>query len=456
MNKINFSIDYYQVLQDDDYKMILECYVVSDGSNRHNTFFDIETIKKAYPTLANIPLICLWDGYDFKEHARDDMAFKNQKFVGLVPETNRGEILEYQNKMWQKVDVIIWKAYNPEMAQRLAYNKDTAISMEIDVLDSYERPDGLLEITDFKYCGICLLGKQYTPAIPSAHVNVVKFSEYVNDIDEFKKILIQYSTRKEVEKQVDFSTLMGLFEKQLEDDKLILHGCDKKYVYGLSLDGKMFSLKYGDVKEPKIDFSTKKEVFATVQYAEIKADTTDNVYAIDLIAKKYAELSEEMKKKVEAEKSKKTEDSKDDPKDSKTEDKKEDSKFSDKEKEELQEKFAEIEAENKELKKYKEDKEKEDKQEKANKLYAEHDGYLTADDIVEFDKKLFSCEFSDFEAQVSHKVLSKYKLNQLKNSENNKNKNDIDITALFSKDSIKNNNKSNANSLNSILDSIAI
>lgn len=202
-DRIQIPVDYYKVLQENKYIMILEAYIMSDGSNLNNTYFDIESIKEAYPTLANIPILCLWDGWDFKEHARDDYAFSQQKFVGNVPETNHGEIIEYQGKNFQKANILIWKAYVPEVAERLSKNamsgKETKISVEIDPIEKETLPNGVINIKKFSYCGICLLGQNYKAAIPGAHLDVIKYSddsEYKEVTDYYNKVY--FSLNKEV------------------------------------------------------------------------------------------------------------------------------------------------------------------------------------------------------------------------------------------------------------------
>ena len=122
MNNMLFSIDYYNVLKEDDSVMILEGWIVSEGSNRNNTYFPLDAIKDAYLSVLNKPILCIFDGFDFKEHARNNVTARNIQRIGTVPESSNGEIVERDGKNWQKIDVIIWKPYNQEIINRLKTN----------------------------------------------------------------------------------------------------------------------------------------------------------------------------------------------------------------------------------------------------------------------------------------------------------------------------------------------
>lgn len=191
MSKMNFAIDYFEIVQNDKYVMILDCYVVSDGANRHNTFFSLDVINEAYPTIANKPLLALFDGYDFKEHSRNNFDKDQERLIGVVPESNHGSIVQKNGKNWQKVKVIIWKSYNPKLVSRVVFNESTKISMEIDILQSHEREDGLVEIDKYVYLGICLLGQNYMEAVPGAKVDIFKYSYDTQPINNMYFSLVE-------------------------------------------------------------------------------------------------------------------------------------------------------------------------------------------------------------------------------------------------------------------------
>ena len=150
-DKMQFSISHYDVLLDDPYIMLLDTYIVSEGENRNGSYFSLEAIENAIPTSPNKPMICIWDNTDFKGHANNPLEFKKQDIVGAIPETSNIEIVELEGKKFIKATSLIWKAYMPHVAEKLAKNEVTDISMEIMAEDTEMREDGLLDIKKFRF-----------------------------------------------------------------------------------------------------------------------------------------------------------------------------------------------------------------------------------------------------------------------------------------------------------------
>lgn len=178
--KMNFSVDHYNILTQDDTAMVLECYIVHSGENRKGTSFTLEGIKNAIPSLANKPLLILWDygKNDFTDHgeySRDKLTF-----IGNIPESNNAEIVEYQGKEFLKARCIIWKQYHPDVVERFTNDDAAKISMEIDVSKYYTDDEtGIIYIEEFIFTGICLLGSasKYREGIEGAHIQVINFTD---------------------------------------------------------------------------------------------------------------------------------------------------------------------------------------------------------------------------------------------------------------------------------------
>ena len=199
MNEVlSFSIDYYKVLEDDPYITLLELYVVSEGSNRHDTYFDLSSIEDAIPSLPNKPLLAIWDSSsnDVKEHARNKIDFEKQDCVGNIPESLDAQIVDYKEKKFLKCKACVWKHYNPKISELLRNNTNTKISMEIELLESYKDVnDGFMHITKFRFMGITLLGMKYLEAIPNANAKIIKYStaDYSDMVNNTNKQLSQFS-----------------------------------------------------------------------------------------------------------------------------------------------------------------------------------------------------------------------------------------------------------------------
>ena len=67
------------------------------------------------------------------------------------------------------VDIVVWKNYFPQFFNVMAENTEngvkTTISMEIsaNMKTAEKMEDGTLDIKDFEFCGICLLGADVKP-----------------------------------------------------------------------------------------------------------------------------------------------------------------------------------------------------------------------------------------------------------------------------------------------------
>ncbi len=193
---LSFSIDYYKILEEDDLITLIQLKPVITGGNRHNTHFSLEAIKNAEPTLYNKPVICLWNKNtsDFVEHARNAKQKEMQDCVGCIPETNKSELIEEDDKTAQYINAAIWKYYFPNIALKLKNNTTTKLSMEISVEKSHKRDDGLLEIDEYKYVGFTLLGANMLEAIPGATAKIIKYSttDYSDMVNSTNKQLSQF------------------------------------------------------------------------------------------------------------------------------------------------------------------------------------------------------------------------------------------------------------------------
>ena len=173
MNKIlNFEVQNYNVREANDSYAIVRAYVVSVGKNNNQTNFEKENIEKAIPSILNVPLIGIYSPIreDFKSHAHNEGEKKQTYAVGVVPESANPHLEVAENgREYLVVDMVVWKNYFPQFFDRMARNeedgKKTTISMEIsaNMKTAKKMEDGALDIIDFQFCGICVLGKDVKP-----------------------------------------------------------------------------------------------------------------------------------------------------------------------------------------------------------------------------------------------------------------------------------------------------
>ena len=187
-NKMLFSIDNIELLEEnpDSRFSILSLDFFASGNNLHNTYVSEETLRKTASTIKNCPLVWKYDGL------RNDIGTHDIEEIpcGTVPE--EAEIFEKKlpdGRIMLSVKAFVWKHYSGKLLDFFKRDGDKPISVEIEVLDFEELEDEIIELCDYKFQAITVLGSKIEPAIPLAHATVLKFAEeYKRDYElEFSK-----------------------------------------------------------------------------------------------------------------------------------------------------------------------------------------------------------------------------------------------------------------------------
>ena len=183
-----FSIDNIELLEEnpDSRFSILSLDFFASGNNLHNTYVSEETLRRTASTIKNCPLVWKYDGLrnDIGTHSPQENP------GGFVP--NDAEIFEKKmsdGRIMLSVKAFVWKHYSGKLLEFFKRDGDKPISVEIEVLDFEELEDEIIELCDYKFQAITVLGSKIEPAIPLAHATVLKFAEeYKRDYElEFSK-----------------------------------------------------------------------------------------------------------------------------------------------------------------------------------------------------------------------------------------------------------------------------
>lgn len=173
--------------------------VCHTGENLNQSKFSRESLEKALHTLEGIPLVGEYkesEG-DFGGHGgKIEISDEGFKFIettkpyGFIPMgelanirfetiTDRDGINE---KEWLIADAYVWYKRYPEV-DRLFDGKNNQ-SMEIIVKDYAYGDDGIVDITDFSFNAVCILGEEVAPAMSGA-----KIQSYADFKAEFKLMM---------------------------------------------------------------------------------------------------------------------------------------------------------------------------------------------------------------------------------------------------------------------------
>ena len=191
-----FTINNVELLKEDpDSRFsILSLDFFASGNNLHDTYVSEETLKRTAPSIKNCPLVWKYDSL------RDDIGAHDieETPCGFIPEI--AEIIEKNlsdGRIMLSVKAYVWKYYSGQILDFFKRDGDKPISVEIEVFDFEEIDDDIVELKDYKFQAITVLGSKVEPAIPLAHAKVLQFAkDYKRDYD------LEFSRKYE---SIDFS-----------------------------------------------------------------------------------------------------------------------------------------------------------------------------------------------------------------------------------------------------------
>lgn len=155
------------------------------GINRNNSKISETTMAKALPSFMNKPILAEIKDGDFGSHAMEYVEDNNGNFfvryieraVGIVPESCNAH-LEYdkeKDKMYTIVDGYIFNYYGNETAEILKKKNGTKVSVEIEVNEfEWSQDDNCLEILDFTFSGVTLLGEDIAEGMEGSRLDLNK------------------------------------------------------------------------------------------------------------------------------------------------------------------------------------------------------------------------------------------------------------------------------------------
>jgi hypothetical protein len=202
LKRLSFAIENAEMIQEnpDSNFAILSLDFFASGDNLHDLYVSEETLLRTANTIKNCPLVWIYD------EVLDDIYTHDPAEVpcGFVPESSEvtPKKLEDGRTMLSAI-AYVWKRYTGPLLN--IFKRDGGkkpVSVEMSVYETGQRDDGQIELLDFRYEGITVLGSYVTPAIPSAMATVLSF-EYQEDLEkEFSltEIIIPSDVKRSVEK----------------------------------------------------------------------------------------------------------------------------------------------------------------------------------------------------------------------------------------------------------------
>ena len=218
MDKMKLPCVFGEIASTEEDKRFAKCVikVQHDKANLNDSYFDKKDMENcAAKSLRLTPIlgsvVYAEDSEEYKLNGHDmeyrivqneegyDLKISHvERIYGYVPHDAEisFEYDEDEDKTFLVTEGYLWKNYMDELEEILnRKDGETEVSMEISVNDSFEREDGLIQITDYTFEGITMLG--VPPAMKGANLQL--FSEdVVSKLKLDMEDLIQaYSLEKE-------------------------------------------------------------------------------------------------------------------------------------------------------------------------------------------------------------------------------------------------------------------
>ena len=248
--------------------------IMHEGTNRNNTHFSLESIKKAEETIKNRPLL----GYierddegeakDFTDHRRVFKITKDgisvyylEQPLGVFPESCNPRYEDIGGVTHFVADCYIWENYSNEA---LSLIEDTdgekQVSMEIYLNESEELDNGVTDITDFTFMAVTILGDDVIQGMNgTCGLELFSSNEEDTNLEEFTKdITTKIKEIERGESKMD-KEIFGLGANELA--RLVVESLNKHTYTEMCWGEEMEFHKYGFV-----DLDTEESVVITRDY----------------------------------------------------------------------------------------------------------------------------------------------------------------------------------------------
>ena len=163
--------------------------------------FNEQTIVKALPSLANVPLVTLYkeeldDFGDHELYKDENGQYRCNTYpIGTIPESANQWVERVTNEEGKEVmylcsDALLWKRQHKEFS-KLIEMEEMSVSMEVQITKGKFSIDKVLEVDDFFFTAITVLGENSTPAFHDATIRTfteqVEYQEMMSELKEYMK-----------------------------------------------------------------------------------------------------------------------------------------------------------------------------------------------------------------------------------------------------------------------------
>lgn len=222
----------------DSYKTKCDVTIMYTGVNYYGERYTLEAIHKALPTLKNTPIVGVFSFVtkDFNDHVPrvEINGYSTHETIvyGHVPESAEvvlqdKEIIKHDGTqaIVQEVTVkncILHTGIYGELKELIDNSKSQ--SMEVVWLDTKHNEEGIIDVLDFKFKALCILGDNITPVYENGNVSVVKELTYSSKEADVKRTIEKvekYIKEMNLEDNKEFTDkIYSIYESNKEENNL--------------------------------------------------------------------------------------------------------------------------------------------------------------------------------------------------------------------------------------------
>ena len=159
--------------------------IVHSGLTAKGFYFTEDSLYSAAHTLCNVPILAKFSketqdamGHEYSikrsKVGREHYLHFEEVPIGVIPESSEIDITYEDDKLFMYATGLIWERYANEMKYVLQRDEEKSISMEIVVMESESRKDGTIEVKEFGFSGITILGESYVPGVTGAVIKILQ------------------------------------------------------------------------------------------------------------------------------------------------------------------------------------------------------------------------------------------------------------------------------------------
>lgn len=186
---LNFEVEDANIIEENPDSQFATAKVLafSSGESRNDTYCSEEVLQSTAPSIYNKPILYninnIFD--DFNSHIDPSKSL----IAGFVVPDSAEFVRLPDNRLSLSVLIKLWKRYSPKAME--IFKRDGGkkkVSVEVDLIDSEEQPNGFLNMKNFVYSGICILGDLVTEASPGAQLEMMSFAKENEEYKEAVKM----------------------------------------------------------------------------------------------------------------------------------------------------------------------------------------------------------------------------------------------------------------------------